>query len=237
MPKFDEAEARFGYACVSAFTLHHDELALLTVDSGTKWSLPQAVVGRDQTAEQSAQEALKAAFGDARPTVEPLIVASYCEATPSAVLLGHTAVIRLTEQSKSVQAIPLHRFSSSTMGLSTMEMDFVDHGLKRLRSYEQGDWNFYLSDYSEPDFTLRILSRLVGDPRRFTLSELRTTFEAFLSAPHPNQPREQQKINGPNFYRSTASLLLPTGEYSQPPKGRPAQLYSMRPHILDGRSS
>ena len=228
------ARQRYGYSYVSAFTVHDEQLALLTVAEGARHSLPYEVLRHDQTHEHAAEVALDNAFGDARPTIEPLIDWSQSKVSGAVYAVGNTAVVTLMEPERAANArpVPLSAVADPAIGLSALEIDLVAWGIKKLRPYERGDWNYYLGDRCGPDYGLSILSRLVSDPRRFVIAELRTAFEAYLSAPLPGQTREAHKINPQNFHGTMAEKLIPTGEYTQHSTGRPAQFYSMPERIL-----
>jgi|GEM_PF-2684336 len=213
------------------FTLYDDHLAVVTTLTDGSHSLPNAYVREDhykqgEALQAAAREALYVAFGEAQPTLEPIITHVENKSDNTDIEIAYAAITRIIDvtSNPALRPIPLPHIEDVALGLTTLELHFIDAGLRKLREYP----NLTPGARLQQPKTLSMLSRLVENPRRFTISELRTAYEALLfdSLGSSVQLQPREKVDPHNFHRDITGTLVPLPEYSSG-RGRPARFWSM----------
>ncbi|HSX07519.1 MAG TPA: hypothetical protein VLG11_01360 [Candidatus Saccharimonadales bacterium] len=221
------------------FTLHEDRLAVLTTWAEGKHSLPNTYLRADHPDLPAVtRQALYSAFGDAQPTLEPVTTYIRSESKNDDIEIGYAALARLVDISSNPALIPvpLPHIEGRSLGLTDIEIEFTKLGLEAFRKFPNISWSARLQ---HPD-TLPRLARLVENPRRFTIAELRVAYEALLydtMDPSGRPQSAEDYIDPANFQRTVRDTpIVPLSE-QYVGKGRPASLWTMPPAVLTGNTT
>jgi hypothetical protein len=226
---------------VSPFTMQGDQLAVaLRRDEHDHLVLPStpllkthAVPGKPML-ETAAEDALsRQVVQDAPLTAEPLLTQAGTAVTDPCSKTGFMAALRFIKppkQTDTVTLVPLQDIANASIELPETDQQALQAGLERLQPPKNVSWGVALG---LPESVI-ILSRLVRDPHRFTLDELRIAYRALLySSLQPGQTTlpELERANFSRAARNELSLIE-VGQTVRT-KGRPAGLWSMPQGVLE----
>lgn len=226
---------------VAPFLLHDQHLAVLTIPGEDGPELPHTPIrphhfrSSEDMLTAAARDVLYTAYGDAQPTLEPLLIQGKVKSDNNYFRLGYAAVTNLLSPSEPAthNLVPLHQIFDPSVNISPYDREVIEEGLNNLRPPSNISWVVALG---EPKFQF-ILSRLLSNPRKFTTSEIRIAYEALLfDAPRNVETDDRPDVQA-NFTRAiehSFTDLVNLGIKGPPPggKGRPASMWAMPQRIL-----
>ncbi|HEX8763094.1 MAG TPA: hypothetical protein VF733_05045 [Candidatus Saccharimonadales bacterium] len=195
--------------------------------------LPRHLENETDTLLAAAREALYSAYGDAQPTLEPLLLQGRLHSDNNQFRLGYAAVTRLVDppNESNIQTIPLHAMADPSFNLSEHDQQTIREGLDTFRPPKNLSWAtcLGLGKY------IHVLSRLVANPRRFTADELGTTLESILYEPLNNDESHTRidRTNVSRAIRQSPLGLIEIGKLTQATQGRPPVLWSMPQEVIN----
>ena len=211
---------------IAIFGLHptSGELAVLLQQDGKNLALPSALLSDPLSLERIQNQAIDALGFDL--PITPIVEQTATlldQDTRQSIRIGYVAVSSLRETNNSTLLNPNRLAKVPNVTLTAKEI--VANGLAWLHH----PFTFNLSPRfgaKTHNSTLKILARLVLNPREFTISELRQASEAILG----------ESLDPANFSRTAMGYLgiIPTDYETSGTEGRPARLYTMPPSILEG---
>lgn len=239
------------------------ELAIILKQmSDQHLAMPSVAIDAETSLEEASRQVVDEVLSEAKatPPLEPYIWQSEAGTTLRRnrhTHVGHIAIAGLIKipQDSNLVAVRANRFitpdsfsnSAISLNIDPAESMIIMLGLASLRSINVIEWRASATT-SARKRTLPILARLLPDPTRFTVADLRQAIEAVLGLPEESEAIVAQRrvslddrglLDIRNFSRSALRPsfgIVSTGEMYET-DGRPASLYRIPDNVLQVRPS